>query len=143
MPLSYCSFFRCKVRALAECAGVVASWTNRVERQLSTQGCPHVSTVVAFVCASGRLTVDICCTCYTLAANPASANNTTQTPVAGTQSMIGSAVPRGLLADPRVHAAWALFFSKFITAYKELVSLDYPGPPRPFRLEQRSGVLPL
>lgn len=80
----------------------------------------------------GGLTVDICCACYTLAANPASANKTKQTPVAGNQSMIGSALPQGLLPDPRVHAAWALFFSKFITAYKELVSLDHPRPPRPF-----------
>lgn len=36
--------------------------------------------------------------------------------------MIQSAVPQGLKADDRVHAAWALFFSKFITAYKNLVS---------------------
>lgn len=40
----------------------------------------------------------------------------------GKQSMIESAMPQGLLADPRVHAAWALFFSKFVTAYKNLVS---------------------
>lgn len=35
--------------------------------------------------------------------------------------MIESAVPQGLLEDERVHAAWALFFSKFIEAYKDLV----------------------
>ncbi|CAM9842799.1 unnamed protein product, partial [Ascophyllum nodosum] len=42
-----------------------------------------------------------------------------KTPVDGVQSMIESATPEGLCADPRVHAAWALYFSKFITAYKE------------------------
>lgn len=35
--------------------------------------------------------------------------------------MIESAMPQGLLEDERVHAAWALFFSKFIEAYKDLV----------------------
>ncbi|CAM9843061.1 unnamed protein product [Ascophyllum nodosum] len=40
-------------------------------------------------------------------------------PVNGVQSMIESAAPEGLCADPRVHAAWALYFSKFITAYKK------------------------
>lgn len=46
-----------------------------------------------------------------------------QEPVNGEQRMIESAAPEGLLEDPRVHAAWALFFSKFITAYKEQVWL--------------------
>ncbi|CAN0322490.1 unnamed protein product [Hapterophycus canaliculatus] len=45
-----------------------------------------------------------------------------KTPLNGKQSMVESAVPAGLLADPKVHAAWALFFSLFITAYKEQVS---------------------
>ncbi|CBN79893.1 Glucosylceramidase, family GH30 [Ectocarpus siliculosus] len=40
-------------------------------------------------------------------------------PKDGVQSMIESALPQGLLADPGVHAAWALFFSRFISAYKE------------------------
>ncbi|CAN0313435.1 unnamed protein product [Scytosiphon promiscuus] len=38
-------------------------------------------------------------------------------PMNGKQSMIESAVPAGLLPDPNVHAAWALFFSRFISAY--------------------------
>lgn len=46
-----------------------------------------------------------------------------QTPLNGAQSMIESAVPQGLLPDPNVHAAWALFFSRFISAYKELVRI--------------------
>jgi glucosylceramidase len=33
-------------------------------------------------------------------------------------SMIRSAWPQGILDDTRVKQAWALFFSKFITAYK-------------------------
>ena len=53
----------------------------------------------------------------------------TQAPVNGVQSMIESAAPEGLCADPRVHAAWALYFSKFITAYKKQVTM--PPPPRP------------
>ncbi|CAN0251052.1 unnamed protein product, partial [Ectocarpus fasciculatus] len=40
-------------------------------------------------------------------------------PKDGIQSMVESASPQGLLADPGVHAAWALFFSRFISAYKE------------------------
>eukprot|EP00903_Cladosiphon_okamuranus_P018045 g16606.t1 len=39
-------------------------------------------------------------------------------PKHGVQSMIESASPQGLLPDPRVHAAWAHFFSRFISAYK-------------------------
>ncbi|CAN0470097.1 unnamed protein product, partial [Ectocarpus sp. 12 AP-2014] len=42
-----------------------------------------------------------------------------QEPKDGVQSMIESALPQGLLPDPGVHAAWALFFSRFISAYKE------------------------
>ncbi len=44
-----------------------------------------------------------------------------QEPIDGVQSMIKSATPEGLLPDPRVHAAWALFFSRFISAYQEQV----------------------
>lgn len=44
-----------------------------------------------------------------------------QEPLDGVQSMVKSASPQGLLPDPRVHAAWALFFSRFISAYKEQV----------------------
>ncbi|CAM9603532.1 unnamed protein product, partial [Discosporangium mesarthrocarpum] len=40
-----------------------------------------------------------------------------KTPVNGVQSMIGSAQPSGLLDDPNVKQAWALYFSKFINAY--------------------------
>ncbi|KAG5187979.1 Glucosylceramidase, family GH30 [Tribonema minus] len=36
------------------------------------------------------------------------------------QSMIESSYPQGLLDDPRVKHAWALYFSKFISAYKAL-----------------------
>jgi glucosylceramidase len=38
-------------------------------------------------------------------------------PVDGKASMTGSATPNGLLDDPRVHSAWALYISKFISAY--------------------------
>ncbi|CAM9698451.1 unnamed protein product, partial [Choristocarpus tenellus] len=37
----------------------------------------------------------------------------------GEQSMIKSAWPQGLLDDPRVKEAWALYFSKFISAYSQ------------------------
>lgn len=35
--------------------------------------------------------------------------------------MVESAEPEGLLPDPRVHAAWALFQSRFISAYEAQV----------------------
>jgi len=44
-------------------------------------------------------------------------------PVNGSKSsMLGSATPGGLKDDPRVKASWALYISKFITAYKKKVS---------------------
>lgn len=39
--------------------------------------------------------------------------------------MVESAIPEGLLPDPRVHAAWAHFFSRFISAYKAQVCRGY------------------
>lgn len=34
-------------------------------------------------------------------------------------SMLGSVTPNGLRDDPRVHSSWALYISKFITAYND------------------------
>jgi glucosylceramidase len=42
-----------------------------------------------------------------------------KTPVKGVQNMTGSSVPHGLMDDPKIKAAYALYLSKFITAYEE------------------------
>ena len=38
-------------------------------------------------------------------------------PVKGHQNMTGSAVPHGLINTPKIKQTWALYISKFVTAY--------------------------
>jgi glucosylceramidase len=52
-----------------------------------------------------------------LLASPWSPPAWMKVPVNGSQSMLSSADPSGLIADPRVQSAWAKYISKFITSY--------------------------
>eukprot|EP01035_Chromulina_nebulosa_P041716 gene41716-56479_t len=52
-----------------------------------------------------------------LVASPWSPPAWMKEPVYGIQSMNGSAMPAGLINDPKIHQAWAKYLSKFVSAY--------------------------